>query len=127
MINHNPLSPLKASYRLICLMVITLLSISQLNAKLVVTSNGLTVLNEYAAKQSAPYERSVVPTDDGVIVTYRFNYFEAAKEANSYRLSLPGFYDVSTQGSPALLTRRDAFDCPSNTSPTRLLSLPFNW
>ncbi|MDE7450251.1 MAG: hypothetical protein K2M72_08590 [Paramuribaculum sp.] len=99
-------------------MVITLLSISQLNAKLVVTSNGLTVLNEYAAKQSAPYERSVVPTDDGVIVTYRFNYFEAAKEANSYRLSLPGFYDVSTQGSPALLTRRDAFDCPNNASPT---------
>ena len=83
-----------------------------------VTSNGLTVLNEYAAKQSAPYERSVVPTDDGVIVTYRFNYFEAAKEANSYRLSLPGFYDVSTQGSPALLTRRDAFDCPNNASPT---------
>ena len=32
-------------------------------------------------------------------------------------MSLPGFYDVSTAGSPALLRRKDMFECPHESAP----------
>ncbi len=96
--------------------------VPQLNAKLVVTPHGLKDLNDNSALFSQPFERSVVSTDDGVVVTYRLNYLEATPTQEGYRLTSPGFNDVSMAGSPALLKKRDMFDCPRNSTPTLKIS-----
>ena len=112
----------KALSRFVVLIAMVFSVVPQLNAKLLVTPHGLKDLKDASPEFSQPFERSVVNTDNGVVVTYRLNYLEATPAQEGYRLSLPGFYDVSTAGSPALLRRKDMFECPHESAPTLKIS-----
>ena len=110
--------PLKTK-RFFVVLVLTLFSaITHIQAKLIVNANGLTELDESLAVSLHPYDRIVVSTDDGIIVTYRFNYFEATPDYYGYRLSVYDFDDIATEGYPALLQKMDVFNCPREAAPT---------
>ena len=116
--HHVPFTLTMSLIRLAAVACLSLGTAPQLHAKTIVTRDGVSVINEGARSVAAPYERTVIPTDDGVVVTYKFHYFNADSTAGGYRLSLPRFGDVSREGAPALLRGRDAIDCPRTATPT---------
>ncbi|MDE6249142.1 MAG: hypothetical protein K2M29_05450, partial [Paramuribaculum sp.] len=115
---HITSSLTSALIRFVAIVCLILSATPLLNAKTIVTRDGVSVTNEAARSSTAPYERTVTPTDDGVVISYQFHYFNADSTAEGYRLSLPQFGDVSREGAPALLRGRDVVDCPRNATPS---------
>ena len=115
---HITSSLTSALIRFVAIVCLILSATPLLHAKTIVTRDGVSVTNEVARSSAAPYERTVTPTDDGVVISYKFHYFNADSTAEGYRLSLPQFGDVSREGAPALLRGRDVVDCPRNATPS---------